>query len=114
VCRRRAKEFLNFHQPRTFDVAAEFTPQIFGLRQSPLLFVSLGFDDSEKQRLNFAQVAVTNGEVNAKTIPGLAVPVFSSGGRAGCGDFDAKADVVKLCCARSIGHKRRGGIERIA
>ena len=79
ICRVRClgtQEFLNFQQPRAFDVAAEFTPQILRLGQSPLLFVSFGFDDSEKQRLDFAQVAVANGEVNAKAIPRLAVPVF--------------------------------------
>jgi hypothetical protein len=71
-----AQEFLNFQQPRVFDIVAEFAPQILRLWQSPLLFVSLGFDDSEKQRFNFAQVAIANSEINAKTIPRLAMPVF--------------------------------------
>src|ERR1017187_9559632 len=71
-----AQEFLNLHQPRAFDVAAEFTTQVLRLGQSPFLLVPLCFDDSEKQRLNFAQVAVANGQINAKPIPRLAVPVF--------------------------------------
>jgi hypothetical protein len=76
ACCLGSQEFLNFQQPRAFDVAAEFAPQIFGLGQSPLLFVSFGFDDAEKQRFNFAQVTIANGEVDAKAIPRLAMPVF--------------------------------------
>lgn len=74
---------------------SQFAPKILGFGELTLLLVSAGFDNAKDQGLKFPQMTVTNGQVDAETVPGIGVAVPEVHSEAGL-EAAGEANIVEF------------------
>ena len=70
-----SKEHCQFSPVLRSDVACESAPQVLRFPKLAFDLVTFRLDEPQDQRLQLFQVLVPDGEINAKTIPGLPMTV---------------------------------------